>query len=181
MRFFLYSFTLFTYSTIWAQEATNTKNSFFLCYPIELLAAQPRIGYEYEFNEYKSLVIDAQYFVNKDPVYEFGNYNAFAIKSDLRFYKLSKNKKNRSFRAVNLLLKRVNNANSSDKKYDINVVALNYKFGKEFFLKNNMKLDLFTGLGVRYKSKNSDFIFGGAIHENVFFINILLGLALKFR
>jgi hypothetical protein len=48
MKVFFYIIITLLSFVIWAQEDSLLKNTYFNFYPIELLAGQPRVGFEYE-------------------------------------------------------------------------------------------------------------------------------------
>ncbi len=111
------------------------------------------------------------------------NYFGFALKSEIRFYK-DKNK-NRVFGGTSLMLKRNENMRfDGQKDYNNFVFSLNLKKGVEYFMSKNFKIDLYYGIGIRYKTIGISpllYIDEPQLANDLFYPNLLLGVNLKFR
>ncbi len=174
-------------SITWAQDNKDFKQNYFTFYPVEALMGHVRIGYEKEYKNNKSFLIEGQYYFTDDRIeYVYiprKNYFGFALKSEIRFYK-DKNK-NRVFWGTSLMLKRNENMRfDGQKDYNNFVFSLNLKKGVEYFMSQNFKIDLYYGIGIRYKTIGISpllYIDEPQLANDLFYPNLLLGVNLKFR
>lgn len=176
-------------SVIWAQTNNENKNNYLVVYPIEALVGHLRIGFEKEFKPNKSFLLEGQYYLTDDRLENYliprKNYFGIALKSEMRFYDNNVKNKNKIFLGINLMIKRNENMRfDATNGYSNFVFSLNFKKGIECFINENFKLDLYYGVGIRYKTLGiSPLIYFDEpkLANKLVYPNILLGLNLKFK
>jgi hypothetical protein len=190
MKVFFTILTTLLSSVIWAQTNKQIKNNYLVVYPIEALVGHLRIGYEKEFSNNNSFLIEGQYYFTDDRFRDYfisrNNYWGLALKSEVRFYENNEENKNRTFLGANLMVKRNENMRLDvGETFNNFVFSLNLKKGTEFFINKNCKMDLYFGLGVRVKTVGIKSTIGGTeppeLVKELVYPNLLLGLDLKFN
>ncbi|ADB42385.1 DUF3575 domain-containing protein [Spirosoma linguale] len=168
---------------------------FIRVYPLELIMHEIRMGVEIPTATRQSIVVDGSYFWGDNSTNNTLLRKGWALKMDYRFYLADAQKSVRFFVGPNLMIKG-QQYNQEDFSYTWSSTPVsstgsrmiycgNLKMGIDIQLakEGRSRLELFSGVGLRYQSKSQDLTLdrGTPRYSNGRVLpNILSGILLKF-